>query len=153
MPTADNADRAREIERLAAEIDALRPSYSEAYAALGAALYPELQTTFHAERHADQFAAVAALDERTAALQAQIDELKRQEEEEARARTCPRCGGTVYAEDKFCMGCAMPVSEMDAAKASGDEAVADEPPMTCPGCNGAVTDEMAFCPNCGTKLH
>lgn len=152
MTVLHDAGREREVARLTAEIDALAPAYDAAYAELGRVLFGELRGSYHAGKHVDEFAAVAALDERVAKLQAQVDELRRQDEEEAKARTCPRCGAVVYDGDNFCMGCALPVGEMGAPDKEGPKPEETTVPAACPACSAPVTGEMAFCSNCGTKL-
>lgn len=63
----------------------------------------------------DLYQGIANCDERIAALQAQVDQIEAQDAAEPTARaswmrTCPNCGYSMSAKDKFCGRCGMPLA-------------------------------------------
>ena len=103
--------------------------------------------------------AIAQIDLERERLQAEIDQLERESEEQAQAAavvTCPFCGSRLSASDLFCSGCGKPMAEIQTAlglsqpQSAPAASVAQGP--VCPSCGAPVTEGDMFCMSCGTRL-
>ena len=127
-------------------------------AQLGASLYEVAKDDPALREGREQlFEGIAQIDAERASLQAQLDELERQNAESQQAATviiCPFCNTRISASDMFCAGCGKPMAEI--MEASGAAAPAPVPAPVegpvCPKCGAPVNEGDAFCMSCGQKL-
>lgn len=127
-------------------------------AQLGASLYEVAKDDPALREGREQlFEGIAQIDAERASLQAQLDELERQNAESQQAATviiCPFCNTRISASDMFCAGCGKPMVEI--MEASGAAAPAPVPAPVegpvCPKCGAPVNEGDAFCMSCGQKL-
>ncbi|WP_019238468.1 MULTISPECIES: zinc ribbon domain-containing protein [Enorma] len=131
-------------------------------AQLGASLYEATKDdpAFRTGRE-QLFDGIAQIDAERASLQAQLDEIERQNAASQQAATvvvCPFCHTRISASDMFCAGCGKSMAEIMAA--SGAQAPAPAAPApaaptgpVCPKCGAPVNPGDAFCMSCGEKLN
>ena len=123
-------------------------------AQLGASLYdvvkddPALR-----EGREPLFDGIAAIDQRRAAITAEIEEIEAENAAQAAARMtyqCPQCGAPVAGDDLFCSGCGLGIAEIRAAY--------EQPVMMpeaaaayCASCGAPMAEDDLFCMNCGAR--
>ena len=129
-------------------------------AQLGASLYEVTREDAKLrEGREGLYDAIAQIDIERERLQAEIDQLEHESEEQAQAATsvtCPFCGARLSAYDLFCSGCGKPMAEIQAALASSQPQSAPAVPAqqgpVCPSCGAPVSEGDMFCMSCGTRL-
>ncbi|OUN88973.1 zinc ribbon domain-containing protein [[Collinsella] massiliensis] len=131
-------------------------------AQLGASLYEVTKDdpAFRTGRE-QLFDGIAQIDAERASLQAQLDEIERQNAASQQAATvvvCPFCHTRISASDMFCAGCGKSMAEIMAASGAQAPAPAPATPAApagsvCPKCGAPVNPGDAFCMSCGEKLN
>ena len=128
---------------------------------LGASLYEVTKDdpTFRTGRE-QLYDGIAQIDAERASLQAQLDEIERQNaasQQTATVVVCPFCHTRISASDMFCAGCGKSMAEIMAASNTAAPAAAPTPAApvegpVCPKCGAPVNEGDAFCMSCGQKL-
>jgi len=88
------------------------------------------------------------VEEKIAVLKKELEDLDLKEKEQIYGKKvigrCPKCGGPIYAGDKFCGSCGERV-KIENFKTESDK-------MICPNCGSEIPLGSKFCPNCGYNL-
>lgn len=127
-------------------------------AQLGASLYNAVKDNEELrEGREPLFDGIAAIDQRRATIEAEIEELEAAAAAQAAAREtyiCPSCSTTVAGDDLFCSGCGMPIAEVKAAQVQ-QSPFAQEPAASmasCAACGEPMAAGDMFCMHCGAKV-
>ena len=120
---ASAASRATDSMKMKYQQDDLIRQRQRLAAQLGASLYEQTKNDPAMRQGRESlYDAIAAIDEKRAKLQQDIDKANQEGNDAAQAArtyTCPQCGATVWTTDSFCSGCGKPVSEIIAAANAG----------------------------------
>ena len=128
-------------------------------AQLGASLYDITKDDPSFRMGREQlFDGIAQIDAERASIQAQLDEIERQNAASQQAATvvvCPFCHTRISASDMFCAGCGKSMADIMAASGAAAPAAPAAAPVegpVCPKCGAPVSEGDAFCMSCGQKL-
>ena len=150
----DSANRTGRAAKLKMQRSDYMNQRKDLTAQLGASLYEATKTdpAFRTGREA-LYDGIATIDAQCAAIDAELQQINQQADEQARAAAtyvCPTCGSTVRATQSFCMGCGASVASIIAAAGGQAPAAANGP--RCPSCGAPISEGDLFCMSCGAKL-
>lgn len=164
-------DPGAQLLKAQGEVSELKKQEKELYEAIGRKAVEQ----YGMESFEEEAQKLGLIQSNLVTAQAKVDEIKKAEEEKARAeeearaaRTCKECGHENPEGTKFCQQCGTKMGARNLCPSCGAEnapgvkfcqqcgtkmEAAPEPESgVCPSCNTEYAEGTKFCCNCGTRL-